>query len=218
MNKYKMFVDTEFKGSNDTMQVYNIGCVVYDTSSKKIVARADYLISELWHDKAIFNTVYYYIKKAEYKALLKNGLISLVSVKSCMQSISDLMNEFKIDSIYCFNARCDKKALMLTCNQYGIFNPFSEKNFYDIMAYIGIIAESEKYKKFCNDNNYISKRNNLMINCETITKYLKNDVNFKEQHTAIADCEISIEMMQECISQGLKWDTIYPNRKIFSRY
>ena len=25
-----------------------------------------------------------------------------------MQSISDLMNEFKIDSIYCFNARCDK--------------------------------------------------------------------------------------------------------------
>lgn len=89
-------------------------------------------------------------------------------------------------------------------------------NEFDIVDLWGLACDRliniPKYKKFCLDNSYVT--NSVMYfktSAEIVYKYLNNDLNFEEEHTALSDSEIETAILAKCLKKG----KINPNIESF---
>ena len=74
-----------------------------------------------------------------------------------------------------------------------------DKEFIDILfAFYDTIGQYEKYKKFCVENGYYTAKGNCQLTAEICYRFVSNDTSFIEEHTALADSEIEVEILRAC--------------------
>ena len=64
------------------------------------------------------------------------------------------------------------------------------------------------YKRFCEDNNFMTKNNQCRFTAEVIYRYLTNDLEFEESHTGLEDTLIEKDILAFCIKQHKKMDKL----------
>lgn len=232
----KMFLtlDVETAGNVKTGNnlVYDLGFAIHDKKAN-VYYKRDFIISEIFDDEKLMKSAYYANKIPKYIEMLRNHEAEKVSLKAALNFLKKIVNEYNIDIVAAYNILFDVGAIMNTAKQYlpkvyGNFNytdPFQflecaifkrPINFLCIYNYACQVLAVQKsyartaikYNGFLDENDWISKANNVRTNAECMHRYTDGKFDFYEEHTALDDVLIEIQILKHCYKQKKKFDKI----------
>lgn len=217
MSKLKIVIDTEtcpidkdFVGVDPyNMFVYDIGWAVvdkfgyvYDTKS---FVNADIFLDE----KALMKSAYYADKIPMYWEQIKSGQRRLASFYNIKKALLEDLKNYEIDEIYAHNMRFDLGALnntqrWETKSKYRYFFPYDVEICDTLKMARDVIGKMPTYKKFCIENDYLTKNGQLRMTAEILYRFISKDNDFVESHTGLEDVMIEKEIMAYCYRQHKK--------------
>ena len=200
--------DTETIGKVN-QDLLNVGYKIIDLNIQaadgKVLCERDYLVRSL-----IDNEVYCinddYVGAAKYyvyKGLLADGKVIKRNLK---QIYITLMNDIKKHNVlfgYAYNCNFDLDKFKRHCPD-GVVNPFDTIPVFDIWDYaVELICQTEDYKEWALANDQITESQRyISTSVEAVARYLYNDLNFIEDHTALSDVQHETEILIECVKRG----------------
>lgn len=213
-----LIFDTETISLNKPF-CYDIGYIIVETKTKKILVKRNYIVSQVWYNLPLFATAYYSEKRPIYIGKLRNRSLQLKPYGVIMRKIEHDIKRFNVTAAYAYNSKFDEKVFQFNCDWYKNINPLETLPIYDIRGYVHAnIINEEDFIKFCDDNEYYTEYGNYSTTAETVYRYLKQNTNFIEDHTALSDSLIEFEILQYCIEKyGLKWNYEYKTKMTISR-
>ena len=181
--------------STNTANLYNVGWVIH-THGGEIMAKRHYLIKEVF--LRLPKTDYYNKKIIGYLTKIEKGEIILTSCYEVFKQLVKDIREYNIKKILAYNARYDRNSI-----EYTMFHhktPFIIKaEWWDTWEmFKSSRAQQTRYKRFCDENNHKTAKGNNKTTAEVATKYLRNDNEFIEEHTALEDALIEVEIYVAC--------------------
>lgn len=204
-----MVFDTETT-SLEKPFVYNIGYIIYDTETQEILIKRDFVVEQIWHNRELFTTAYYSNKREGYISAMRGGKCKMKKLGHITQIMQQDIKAFEVVSAYAYNSPFDDNVFAFNSEWFKIINPFDDIPIYDIRGYAHrVIVFTTEYQKFCDDNEYYTESQNYSTTAETVYRFLTQDCEFEEAHTALADSEIELEILLHCISNGCQWNKAY---------
>ena len=161
-NKY-IILDTETKTVNGKIFAYAIGFMVVDRYDR-IYDSYEFLIQEIIQD--------YKINLDKYS----NKPVIIASIKSIKQLLLELIEDYDIKAIIAHNATHDKMALRNTLDGLDIV-PW-------LCTYRTALKTICKYKTYP----YKTKTGLSSATAQDLYRYIKNQDDFIQTHTALDDC------------------------------
>lgn len=198
-----LVLDTETLGLYD-QRVYNLGYVVYDTNTHAKLVERDYVIKQIFDNNKLMKTAYYADKKPLYIERLKDGACKKLFWGNACRILAHDIEHYEVGTIMAYNSRFDYKAILKTCERYSSkINPTAE-GIADIMKVINTITETEDYKDFCKTHGFMTKHRKprCQRKAETLYRYLTGDVDYNEEHTALADSRIELDIYLEAMARA----------------
>jgi len=189
-------IDTETSGFSD---VYDLGLVIFDKKGNEIFSR-NYLNMDIFGNEKMMENAYYNWKMPLY---YDNKEIFRCDTRSMMYDFLNILKLYGVTHLLAYNLSFDLKALDKT------YQKFCERKFdytkYNLVDVWRIAIEtkinSDKYRKFCKDNNYLTPKGYYSTNAESVYRYITGDNEFIEEHTALSDCYCEKEIFMNCLKQ-----------------
>lgn len=196
-----LVLDTETLGVQDP-SVYDLGYLIYDDADGVIVAR-DYITKEIYDNPRKMKTAYYYNKLPIYEERLADGYCKKTKWRYALMVLQRDINKYKPDGIYAYNSSFDTRAIAKTCELFKVKNPTAD-GILDIWKGLTDphITETEDYKKFCKKNGFMTKHKKnprCQAKAETVYRYLMNQTDYEEQHTALEDSKIELAILLKAL-------------------
>ena len=200
--------DTETT-SLDKPFCYNIGYVVIDTEDWSTLCRRSYVVEQVWHNLPLFSSAYYADKRPLYVAAMRARTTIMDKFGYiCQQMIRDFHN-FEVEIAFAYNSSFDEKVFNFNCDWYKCNNPFDNVPIKDIRGFVHNFIVKDDFKNFCDKNSYYTESGNYSTTAETVYRYIFNDTDFIEDHTALSDSEIEAKILQVCIEEGANLEEEY---------
>ena len=212
---YILVVDTETvntcrdeTGRLDTSAplCYDIGFAVVDTHGE-VYATESFVNEDIFFvERDMMKTAYYAHKMPQYDEDLKNGLRKLGTTLAIRNRMWSLIEEYNIQEVVAHNARFDITALNMTLRyrtkseKRRWFPPYIEVWDSMLMAR-SVIGKMPTYRKFCEENGFLTKNNQCSMNAENLYKFITKNLEFEEAHTGLEDVLIEKEIMAYCYRQ-----------------
>lgn len=189
---------------------YNVGYVIYDTETDQIVLKREFVIEQVWHNPMLFTTAYYADKRELYVSRMKARKIVMDKFGYvCQQMIRDF-KAYEIAFAYAFNSPFDTKVFEWNCEWFKCNNPFDNIEILDIRGCVHeFIAKTKSFQDFCERQERFTESGNYSTTAETLFQYLSGEIDFTEEHTALADSEIELEILKMCIYKGAEYGKAY---------
>ena len=199
---------------------YNIGYVIYDTDGKEIVCKREFVVEQVWNNRPLFDTAYYADKRPIYVNRMRGRQTELKKYGHIQtQMIRDIQN-YKVDGAYAFNSKFDDGVFEFNADRYGCRNALDTIPVFDIRGYAMKYLADGDYKAFCDSHaevkaadgtskKFITDADGYKTTAESFYCFLKSDGEYNEEHTALADSLIELEILVACIEKGADWQTEY---------
>ena len=210
--EYFLVIDTETANTAEQPLPYDIGYAICDRYGNIYLARS-YMVAEMFcGHKDLMKTAYYAEKLPKYWEDLKNGTREMKSIYNIRKQLKADMAQYNVHKVGAYNMGFDKRALnndmrYLSKSFCRWFFPFGVE-FFDIwhMACQVLLARTT-YVKFAEKNGLISEKDNILTSAEACYKYIKDKVDFAEEHRGIEDVRIEVEILAKCYATHKKMDT-----------
>ena len=204
---HALIIDTETAGNLDKPTIYDIGAIVVEFDGKRYQAinELSVVIKQTYDNKPLFQTAYYGEKRADYTNAMKGRKTRKRYYGHTMQSIKRLIEKHNIKTVYAYNANFDKRAIANTTalfNTQDIFKGITWRCIYGVAN--SYIHATTDYLKWCKRNYNFTKKLNAKADVQTTYQYLTQDQTFRESHTGLKDCQIELEILNECLKRGYK--------------
>ena len=218
-----MIFDTETT-SLDKPFCYNIGYVIANSDTEEIVCKKDYVVEQVWHNPMLFTTAYYADKRDIYVKAMRQRKTKMDKFGYiCQQMIRDIKN-YGVSSAYAYNSSFDEKVFTFNCDWFKCNNPFDNIPVYDIRGYAHHFICNDDFKSWCEQYKVFSDSGNYSTTAENVYRFISGDMDFIEEHTALADREIETEILLTALGVGAKIETNYkafrsivrPQKKVFT--
>lgn len=201
--------DTETAGAC-TQTLLNVGYKIVDLNIQKgcydTLVQRDYLVGEVYNcELFMLNDMFVGKDKyAKYKQLLAEKKIIKRTPKQIFTTMANDIKKYKVLFGYAFNCDFDTDKFDKTAENLLIANPLKQLPIYDIWAYaLNYICKTDDYIKWAKENEMFTKSQQyIATSVETICRYLLNDLNFEEQHTALDDTQHEVDILVECVRRG----------------
>ena len=198
MNVHNFAVfDTETVGLSPKL-IYDLALIICNRAGEPIVQKA-WLIREVITDAKKMKDAFYSGKTfSHYIPALDAGALKLFSFADARLEFNSMIAKYNAKTIVAYNIQFDKAAIKETTRHIGEPVKFLHKkiHFVDLwLASCRILVNTNKYRKFCADHNFISDAGNVRTSAETVYAYVKQNPNFRESHTALEDCIIESEIL-----------------------
>ena len=204
-------LDIETTNSLDDNLAYDVGFVVADNTCK-IYEEYSYVIYDIFaREKELMQSAYYCEKLPLYEKALKQEKSKMVQLTTVRKKLKKLCKKYKIKKIYAYNASfdyrgCNKTLRYITKSKYRWFFPYGVEICCIWHMACQTICNRMNYAKFCLDNGFYSKSNNMQTSAEIVYRFLHQDLNFEEEHTGLADVKIELEILCKCLQYHEKID------------
>ena len=211
---YKIVLDTEtcpvdkdFDGvTPQNMWVYDCGWAVVDRNGNVYKTRSFVNADIFLNEKIAMNSAYYQNKIPKYWDEIKSGERVLTSFAKIRKALLEDIAEFKVTEIYAHNMRFDYGTLnttqrWLTKSKYRYFFPYGMEICDTLKMARQVIGTMPTYKKFCEENNYLTKNGRLRFTAEIIYRFITKNNDFVESHTGLEDVLIEKEILAYCFKQ-----------------
>lgn len=196
-------VDTVRRRNSDgvhpeTSLFYDFGFIIVDGNTGAILKRYSFINSDVFFNQELMNSAYYAEKLPQYYASL-GVKWQIADTYTIWKTFTDECKFYKVKNIWAFNTRYDMNITNNTIKQMSngfrrFFAPYGTK-WRDIWDVAGsTICNTRKYVNWCMRNEYMSEKGNPSTSAETIFRYLTQDKDFVEAHTALEDC-----LIENCI-------------------
>ena len=221
--KYYMVLDTETCPIDrevegvvaNNMLTYDIGYCVVDKKGN-VYKQGSYIVSEIFFGEYYekMQSAYYSKKVPNYMKDIANGSRVVKTWEQISYILKQTIEEYNISVVCAHNARFDFGTLQATKNylnkKYNIV-PYIE--WWDTLKIArSVLGKMPTYKRFCEENGYITKTGQCQFTAEIIYRYIKKDISFVESHTGLEDTLIEKEILAYCLKQHKKMDKLLFNK------
>ena len=186
--------------------VYDFGFAVCDKQGR-VYEKYSFIIKEIFFGmKDLMKTSYYADKLPQYYEEIRNGQRKVVSLYEARQILANVMKEYETNIFVAHNARFDDNALKvteryITKSKYRYFLPFGTEVWDTMKMANDTICKQKTYKKFCEENGYLTKNGQVRKTAEIIYRYITKNNDFIESHTGLEDVMIEKEILAHCFRQ-----------------
>ena len=189
---------------------YNIGYVVMDTESREIRAKRDFVVEQVWHNTMLFTTAYYADKRELYVNRMRARKVLMEKFGYITQQMCRDIADFEIAHAYAYNSGFDERVFAYNCDWFKCINPLDTVQVHDIRGQVHHkIAFDKIYQAYCDEHELFTESGNYSTTAEDVYRFLKKDDEFVEEHTALADSLIELEILLHCVGQGCELETDY---------
>ena len=192
-------LDTEtVGGATAPTGIYNLGCVIHDRYGN-ILATTSLLVME--HYDEIRHDGYAKKNFHIYENRLASGEISAVATETdAFNIIRNLCHLYSVKYVMAYNTGFD---LVKTVCKHLV----PEFEFIDIyLMALQTICHQKKYTDFCRKNNFRSATGkSCATSAESVYAYITKNPNYEEEHTALSDAYIEMEIFIRCLKMHKKF-------------
>lgn len=189
-----MILDTETVGDFSHPLVHDVGFVIIDKNFT-ILHKDRVLVKELHVcAKWLLNSSSFYSEHSkDYETARKTEKI--MPWNEISKYMANMVHKYHVGTIAAYNLQFDYKALKYTddfFNDHHFSKVLDEKSKYKLCIYhlaCETILKTDEYHTFAKAHNLISEKGNYKTNAESAYKYITNDENYIEKHTALSDAE-----------------------------
>lgn len=216
---YKIVLDCETAPCDRTLEeatpinmlVYDLGWVVTDKRGTVYKTRSFVNADIFLDEKELMQSAYYAKKIPEYWKDIKSGKRTLTSFYNIRKTLLEDIAEYGVTQLFAHNMRFDYGALTntqrwLTKSKYRYFFPKNVEICDTLKMARQVVASTPTYKKFCQDNGYMTKNNQVRLTAEILYRYITRDEDFEEEHKGLDDCLIEKEILAYCYRKHKKME------------
>lgn len=174
---------------------YNVGYTIVNIETREKLLKRDYVIEQVWENKMLFSTSYYAEKKQLYINALRGRKASIKHWGHTMQRMIKDIQEYNVEFAYAFNSPFDVRVFDFNSEWFKSSNALDYVKTIDIRGLINKLLFSDEYKAFCEENGFYTESGNYSGNAETLTKFIRQDIDFVEDHTALSDSLIEADII-----------------------
>lgn len=193
----------------NTSLVYDFGYTI--TDGENVLCERSFVIAETFFNNELMDSAYYANKKPMYMAGLGTDW-QVVSFIVAWQTFKADCAAYGVRDVYAYNARFDRDVLNHTIRHYSngfvrFFFPYKMR-VKDIWTMAGdTVCATKKYVKWCITNGYVNPTGNPKTSAEAVYRYLANDNEFVEAHTALNDAQIEAFILRKVRNRKQKANT-----------
>lgn len=181
---------------------YNIGYVIADSENGNIMVKKDFVVEQVWHNPMLFTTAYYYDKREIYISRMKGKKAMMEKFGYICQEMIRDFKAYNIELAFAYNSPFDKMVFEFNCEWFKCNNPFDNIEIKDIMNYVHtFIAFRKEYQEFCDNHSFYTESGNYSTSAETLFRYISQNIEFEEEHTALADSLIELAVLRTCLTE-----------------
>lgn len=201
---------------------YNVGYVIYSTSKKQILLKRDFVVEQVWHNTMLFSSAYYAEKRPLYINRMRGGTAVMDKWGYIVRQMRNDFKAYDVKQAYAYNSSFDERVFNFNCDWYKTLNCFDTIPIYDIRKYFihtlqTVDNELAFYESFCEDNFEFTENHNYSTTAETAYRYIAEIKDFNEEHTALADSEIELDILSWCLKNGCELGSCYKVPKTLER-
>lgn len=222
MEKKQIIVlDTETCNIRKTEEVvpgnnltYNIGWEAVVPTTGETLEQHSYVVPEIFMGEwRRMQSAYYANKIPQYFAGIATGEYEIKPFFEIMAEIIRYCKNHNVVAICAHNARFDIDALNTTAEWLTgtRFRVLPDLEIWDSMKMArSIFNNRPSYKAFCQENNFMTKHKvpRCQLTAEVLYRFITNDVEFTEEHTALEDVKIESEIVFACYRAHKKMDKV----------
>ena len=196
-----MILDTETVGDFGHPLVHDIGYVIIDRNFN-VLKKARFLVKELHvHGQWILDTSDFYAGyKKDYAIARKHEMIKRWN--AIANEIKADIHTYKVTTISAYNLAFDYRAINYTEKMFGegkltkILNQKSKSLLCIYNLACETILQTAEYHQFAEENKFISEAGNIKTSAECAYRYITQNAEYIEKHTALADAEDEMEILR----------------------
>lgn len=218
MNVIIFDTETVGKVSQDLLNVgYKIVDINIQHADGKVLVARDYLVRDLYNNRIyMLNDDFVGAKKlAKYDKLVADGMITLRNIKQVFTTMANDIKKYNVLFGYAYNCDFDTDKFKRTADGLGITNPLEGLPIFDIWAYAyEFVINTEDYKKWATQTEEFTATGFYISGTvESVIRYLFNNKEFEEDHTALSDVQWETEILLECIRRNADITRALPKAK-----
>ena len=195
-------IDTETANGLKNPLCYDVAVIIFDKKGIELF-RKNWLVSNVWNNERMFKTAYYAWKRPLYDNIEKE----IVNTYTFITELNELFVEYGVNYLLAYNLKFDLNSISKTVERFTYNSKFNTDNVEYIDVWnvaIDIIMNNNSYKSFCRENGFMSECGNYKTSAEICYRYLTNEIDFDESHTAMDDCEIEMQIFMTCVKRKKK--------------
>lgn len=195
---------------------YNIGYVIVNDEIGVVLER-DYVVEQVWHNPMLFTTAYYADKRDIYVSRMRSKQTIMDKFGYiCQQMIRDF-KMYDISMAFAYNSSFDERVFNFNCDWFKCNNPFDNIEIKDIRGFVHNFLIDDKFKEFCEKNEYFTESGNYSTTAETLFRFVSGDNDFVEEHTALADSRIENIILRVALDRGADINKTYASKMSIKR-
>lgn len=199
--------------------IYDIGMAVCDKKGY-VYEYYNFIVENIFNRKELMNLAFYGNKIPWYEEQIKNGTVLVRSWGQILYNMNKIINRYPNITLSAYNLEFDLRAMAATsrltkqARYNGSIASLFDKpvEFQDIwsLAVEAIYLPQKGYKRFIEQNNLFSPKGNPKTSAEVGYRYIHKDPNFIEDHTALSDVFIEVEILAHALKQKKKFSKGIP--------
>lgn len=193
--------DTETTSINKPFS-YNIGYVIADTETREVLLEKDFVVEQIWHNPMLFCTAYYADKKPLYISSMRARKTQMKKFGHITQEMIRDFRFYGVEWAFAYNSKFDVKVFDFNCDWFKCINPFDSIPVSDIRGFVHRFLVDKKFESFCDEHEYFTETGNYSTTAETVYRYISNNTDFIEDHTALSDSKIECDILFSCLDYG----------------
>lgn len=218
---YILVIDTETANTLQTEKGLDMSNVlVYDCGWQVIDTHGNVYKSQSWVNRDIFvyerelmQSAYYAHKIPRYVQELREGKRKMGDFWEIRRAMLADMEEYGITEVAAHNARFDVTALnvtrrWVTKSKWRYFFPYGTEIWCTMKMARSVICKMPTYRKFCEQNGYLTKTGRLKVTAEILWRFISKDTSFQESHTGLEDVTIEAQILAYCYRQHKKMEKV----------
>ena len=192
-------LDTEtFGGASNPKGIYHLGGFIHDRMGN-VLAGFNFVIAEHYNEIQADS----YAKKnfGLYEEMVKNGVATIIPTEEMAVAIVNSICDYhNVKYMMAFNTGFD--FCKTSCKTL-----LQGREFIDIyLMACQTLGGLKKYARFCRENNFKSKSGkSVATSAESFFAYLTGNAEYIEEHTALEDAKIEMEIFVKCIHAKKKF-------------
>lgn len=211
---YKIVLDCETCPVDKTVEgvlpsnmwAYDIGWAVVDKRGKVYEARSFVNRDIFVEEKLLMKSAYYAEKIPKYWEDIKAGKRKLARYYTIKKQFREDVEKYGVKEFYAHNMRFDYGSLncsqrWITKSKYRYFFPYGAEICDTLKMARDVIGKMPTYRKFCEENDYLTKRGQCRFTAEILYRFISGNNDFVENHTGLEDVMIEKEILAYCYRQ-----------------
>lgn len=198
-------LDTETTGDFGQPLIYDFAYKIVSPTGEVLKSTSS-LVKEIFDCRFIMEKAYYADKYKNYVKRHENCEIDKKPFRTLIKEFIADVRKYKVDIVAAYNLAFDVRALngtMKMCYSEGddeqIFEKLINQKNKKLLCIWNLACETmlntDEYREWATQNGQVSDKGNYLTSAESAYRYLINNPTFVEDHMALEDVDIEIDLL-----------------------